>query len=209
MSLKKCAEIEKNAKIKNKLLNIGIGYPVIGPIGPRGKDGIKGEKGDKGDKGDTGPTGPKGEKGEPGDDAIASNDGIFFTSFVETDTSEKMTFQDSWFVPNRSEFFQVLNDSDVQVKAGIYELAFSGLIEQADDTHGAQVYLQTSEREAIHDLIFKLAIGDGKQLSFSQTILFRFEKDTILQVVADIIGDSDTSNITISNVNLLMKKIHE
>ncbi len=197
MSLKKCAEIEKNAKIKNKLLNIGIGYPIIGPTGPRGEVGQRGEKGEKGDKGD------------PGVDAVASNDGIFFTSFVETDTSEKMTFQDSWFVPNKTEFFQILNDSDVQVKAGIYELAFSGLIEQADDTHGAQVYLQTSEGEAVHDLTFKLEGGSGKQLSFSQTILFRFEKDTILQVMANILGDEDTSDIIISDVNLLMKKIHE
>ena len=93
MSLKKCAEIEKNAKIKNKLLNIGIGYPIIGPTGPRGEAGQRGEKGEKGNKGD------------PGVDAVASNDGIFFTSFVETDTSEKMTFQDSWFVPNKTEFF--------------------------------------------------------------------------------------------------------
>ena len=86
MPLKKCAEIEKNAKIKNKLLNIGIGYPIIGPTGPRGEVGQRGEKGEKGDKGDLGV------------DAVASNDGIFFTSFVETDTSEKMKFQYSLFL---------------------------------------------------------------------------------------------------------------
>ena len=45
-------------------------------------------------------------------------------------------------------------------------------------------------------------------MNFSQTTVFRFEASTILEVVASIIGDEGTSNVTITDVNLLMKKIH-
>lgn len=43
---------------------------------------------------------------------------------------------------------------------------------------------------------------------FSQTTIIRFEKETSLQVVVSILGDENTSNVVISDVNLLIKKIH-
>ena len=46
-------------------------------------------------------------------------------------------------------------------------------------------------------------------MHFSQDILFRFEKANTLKVETSILGDEGTSNIVISNTNLLMKKIHE
>ena len=46
-------------------------------------------------------------------------------------------------------------------------------------------------------------------MSFSQNIVFRFEKLTVLEVGADILGDSGTSNVVITGVNLTIKKIHE
>ena len=46
-------------------------------------------------------------------------------------------------------------------------------------------------------------------MNFSQTILFRFEQETTLQVKADILGNQDDSNVVVTNVNLVMKKIYE
>ena len=80
------------------------------------------------DTGDIGPTGPI---------AISSTEGLFFTNFLETNTSGEMLLQDSWLVPNESEYFSLLNETDIKVQPGIYEISFSGFIEKADDSHGA------------------------------------------------------------------------
>ena len=197
MNLQKYQELEKNLKLRNKLLKLGIGCVVKGPKGDIGPTGPQGEKGA------TGPTGPAGEV------SSSSNEGLFFTSFSNTKDSNKMVFEDSWFIPSESKYFNILNDTDIEVQPGIYEITFSGLVNDSDDTHGAIFYLQNIEGSALKDLTFELPVGSGKQMNFSQTIIFRFEKVTVLEAFANILGDTVTSNITISSVNLLMKKIHE
>lgn len=197
MSSYKFKELEENVKLRNKLLKLGFGCTLIGPPGPQGP---KGDKGDQGPQGNIGPTGPI---------APSSNEGLLFSSFVDTKTSEKMSINNSWLIPNESEYFSILNNTEIEIQPGIYEITFSGLIEQADDTHGATFYLQNSEGTALKDLTYKLEPNSGKQMSFSQNIVFRFEKETILEVAADILGDSSTSNVVISGVNLTIKKIHE
>lgn len=200
MSSQKFKELEENARLRNKLLKLGFGCTLIGPTGPTGPQGLQGPKGDQGAQGPIGPTGPI---------AISSNEGLLFSSFIDTSTSEKMSINDSWLIQNESEYFSILNDTEIEVQPGIYEITFSGLIEQADDTHGATFYLQNSEGSALKDLTFKLEPNSGKQMSFSQNIVFRFEKLTVLEVGADILGDSGTSNVVITGVNLTIKKIHE
>lgn len=39
--------------------------------------------------------------------------------------------------------------------------------------------------------------------------LFRFKDDTTLEVMTNLTGDINTSNIELKDVTLLMKKIHE
>ena len=143
MSSQKFKELEENTKLRNKLLKLGFGCTLIGPTGPQG---LQGPKGDQGVQGQIGPTGPI---------AISSNEGLLFSSFIDTSTSEKMSINDSWLIPNESEYFSILNDTEIEVQPGIYEITFSGLIEQADDTHGATFYLQNSEGSALKDLTFK------------------------------------------------------
>lgn len=203
MNLQKYQELEKNLKLRNRLLKLGIGCVVKGPKGDIGPTGPQGEIGATWPQGEIGPTGPAGEV------SSSSNEGLFFTSFSDTNDSNKMTFEDSWFIPSESKYFTILNDTDIEVQPGIYEITFSGLVNDSDDTHGATFYLQNIEGSALKDLTFELSIGSGKQMTFSQTIIFRFEKVTVLEAVANILGDASTSNVTISSVNLLMKKIHE
>lgn len=203
MNLQKYQELEKNLKLRNKLLKLGIGCAVKGPKGDIGPTGPQGEIGATGPQGEIGPTGPAGEV------SSSSNEGLFFTSFSDTNVSNKMTFEDSWFIPSESKYFTILNDTDIEVQPGIYEITFSGLVNDSDDTHGATFYLQNIEGSALKDLTFELPVGSGKQMNFSQTIIFRFEKVTVLEAVANILGDTGTSNVTISSINLLMKKIHE
>lgn len=197
MNMDKYQELQEKLKLRNKLLKLGIGCTVIGTQGP------------KGDKGDIGPTGPKGEMGLPGPVAVSSTDSVFFTSYEELENSKIASLQDSWIVPNPSNYFKILNNTEIEVQPGIYEIVFSGWIENIDDEHSANLYLQTKEGDAIKDLSFELLAGNGKQMNFSQDILFRFEKVTVLQVVIDITGDIRTSNVKVSSINLVMKKIHE
>lgn len=179
MSNDKCQELEENLRLRNKLLKIGIGCPIIGP---------------------TGPTGPI---------AISSNEGLFFTSFLDTRIQGEMLIDTPWLIPNSSPYFSLPSTSEIEVQPGIYEITLSGLIEEADDTHGAEVYLMDDKGSAIKGLSFRLPVGNTRQMHFSQTIVFRFEDTTILQSMVSILGEHDTSNVNVAEVNLLIKKIHE
>lgn len=197
MSNDKYQELEENLRLRNKLLKIGIGCPIIGPTGPTGPQGIQGPEGIQGT---TGPTGPI---------AISSNEGLFFTSFLDTRIQGEMLIDTPWLIPNPSPYFSLPSTSEIEVQPGIYEITLSGLIEEADDTHGAEVYLMDDKGSAIKGLSFRLPAGNTRQMHFSQTIVFRFEDTTILQSMVSILGEHDTSNVNIAEVNLLIKKIHE
>lgn len=218
MTSQRIEQLKENLKIRNKLLSIGIGCPITGPTGPRGEMGstgptgpigLQGPMGPQGKQGNIGPTGPQGEIGPTGPIASSSNEGLFSAGFIDTQETGDMVFQDPWFIPNQSSYFKLIGDKELEVQPGIYEITFSGLIEDADTTHGATLYLQTDEGSAIKDLTFNLPIDSGKQMHFSQTIIFRFEKVTILKASSSILGDTGTSSVTISDVNLLIKKVHE
>ena len=60
----------------------------------------------------------------------------------------------------------------------------------------------------VMDLPFQLLAGLTTQMHFSQTIIYTFDTETPLQVQAEITGQQDTSNVRVSDVNLLMKKIY-
>ena len=207
--------LEENLKLRKKLLSLGICSSVIGPTGPQGIPGVQGLKGDKGDtgsqgpKGDKGDIGPTGPQGEPGPIISSTNEGMLFVSFAETKANGPMTFENSWLIPNDSQYFSLLNNNEVQIEPGIYEISLSCFLEGSDVEHGVEVYLKTKEGAAIKDLDYKLPIGSTMPMNFSQNILFRFENITILEVEVNLLGDEGTSNVEVSNTNLLIKKIHE
>lgn len=136
-------------------------------------------------------------------------EGMFFTGFLETNISSIMQFDIPWLIPNDNKYFNKLNDEEIEVQPGVYEINLSGLIKNADLNHGGEVYLQTSEGTALKDLNFILLAGEDKKMYFSKNILFRFENPTILQVATNIIGDINDSNVVITEVSLFLKKIHE
>ncbi len=207
--------LEENLKLRKKLLSLGICSSVIGPTGPQGIPGVQGLKGDKGDtgsqgsKGDKGDIGPTGPQGEPGPIISSTNEGMLFVSFAETKVNGPMTFENSWLIPNDSQYFSLLNNNEVQIEPGIYEISLSCFLDGSDVDHGVEVYLKTKEGAAIKDLDYKLSVGSTMPMNFSQNILFRFENVTILEVEVNLLGDEETSNVEVSNTNLLIKKIHE
>lgn len=132
-------------------------------------------------KGDIGPTGPQGPIGPIME---GSTEGLLFASFAETNISVLMNIQETHIIPTDSEFFKINGRNDIIVSAGIYEIAFSGAIEEIDST-------------------IKLSGGAVPQMH-----LFEFKKDTTLQVMAGIIDDAASSQVKINDVNLLFKKIY-
>ena len=96
----------------------------------------------------------------------------------------------------------------MEIEPSIYEITLTGLIENADEDHEAVFYLKNEVGSAIKDLSFQLPIGKGKITHFTQVTFFKFDTLTKLQVMVNILGEEDTSNVTISDVNLLIKKIH-
>lgn len=159
----------------------------------------------KGDKGDVGPTGPQGPIGPIME---GSTEGMLFASFAETNISGLMNIQDTHIIPTDSEFFKINGRNDIIVSEGVYEIAFSGAIEEVDSTHGGIFYVKDDAGQVVMDLSFKLPGGVVPQMHFSQNVVFEFKKDTTLQVMAGIIGDAASSRVKINDVNLLLKKIY-
>ena len=165
-------------------------------------------QGEKGEKGDQGLQGDQGIQGEMGPVLPGSTEGILFVSFAEVNISGEMPFQDTLIIPTTSEYFKLNNQKDIVLTKGIYEIAFSGAIEETDGTHGGIFYLKDENNQVVMDLSFKLSAGAITQDHFSQNVIHEFKNDTTLQVMAGIMGDSASSRVKINDVNLIIKKIH-
>lgn len=135
--------------------------------------------------------------------------GVLFDSYNDANDVIAMILNDTWLVPEPSEYFIIPNNTEVEVSPGIYEINLSGIVSGVDTTHGGGFYLKDSTEAAIKDLTFELSMGNISEMYFGKAILFRFEEDTILKVMASMTGDINTSNVVVKDVTLLMRKIHE
>ncbi len=172
--------------LRKELLDLGLICTVRGP------QGIKGEKGDKGD---IGPSYP------------ASYESIFYTSFTDTSDEGVLVISDPWLVPSPSDYFEVISETEVFVKPGVYEISLAGQMIGTDNTHGAHLYLQDENGSEFKALSFNFPADNGSFQHFYQTTLIRIENDTTLSVNLFINGDISSSNIEITNANLMLKKI--
>lgn len=155
-------------------------------------------KGEKGDVGEIGPEGPITE---------GSTEEILFVSFAETNISGLMNIQDKYLIPQNAKYFNTSGNTDIKLTQGVYEIAFSGAIEEVDNMHGGIFYVKDDTGKVVMDLSFKLPGGVISQMHFSQNVLIKFDTDVTLQVMAGIIGDAESSKVVINDVNLLLKKL--
>ena len=155
-------------------------------------------KGEKGDAGEIGPEGPITE---------GSTEEILFVSFAETNISGLMNIQDKYLIPQNAKYFNIAGNTDIKLTQGVYEIAFSGAIEEVDNMHGGIFYVKDDTGKVVMDLSFKLPGGVISQMHFSQNVLIKFDTDVTLQVMAGIIGDAESSKVVINDVNLLLKKL--
>lgn len=215
MSCNNFEEIEKNLKLSKRLKKLGICPNTAGPVGPIGPTGATGPQGETGPTGPTGPqgeigpTGPTGPQGEVGPVATASYEGLLHANYIDTSNEGDMELNDSWLVPDPCIYFTIKGDTEIEIEPGIYEITMSSFISGIDSTHGVEIYLKDANASAIKDLDFKVEPDGVKEINFSRTILFRFENINTLSIAVFITGDIGTSNIEVSNVSLLLKKIHE
>lgn len=234
MSCQNFEEIKKNLELSKNLRKLGICSVVIGPTGPtgpsgsgagatgptgptgptgatgpQGERGLQGPIGPQGEIGQTGATGPTGPTGPSGTVPLSSNEGIVHASFLETKDTGVMGFDNTWLVPNPSEYFKLLDNSQIEVEPGIYKISFSSYMTGVDADHGIEVYLMDDTGAAIKDFDYKLEQGTLSQMNYSRVVLFRFEKTTVLSVSVVLLGDKGTSNVKVSDTNLVLEKIHE
>lgn len=155
-------------------------------------------KGEKGDVGEIGPEGPIAE---------GFTEEILFVSFAETNVSGLMNIQDKYLMPQNAKYFNIAGNTDIKLTQGVYEIAFSGAIEEVDNMHGGIFYVKDDTGKVVMDLSFKLPGGVISQMHFSQNVLIKFDTDVTLQVMAGIIGDAESSKVVINDVNLLLKKL--
>lgn len=155
-------------------------------------------KGEKGDAGEIGPEGPIAE---------GFTEEILFVSFAETNVSGLMNIQDKYLMPQNAKYFNIAGKNDINLTHGVYEIAFSGAIEEVDNMHGGIFYVKDDTGKVVMDLSFKLPGGVISQMHFSQNVLIKFDTDVTLQVMAGIIGDAESSKVVINDVNLLLKKL--
>ena len=191
-------KILEKQKLRKDMIDLGLICTIIGPTGPAGAIGPQGIQGETGLKGDPGPEGPS---------FPASVEAMFYTSYVDTKLEGLLTISSPWLIPNPSDYFEVVNENEVLVKPGIYEITLSGLISGSDNAHGGHFYLQDENGSEFRALSFSFPQSNGKYAQFYQTTLLRFEEDTKLSVNTIILGGASASNVEFSNVNLMIKKI--
>lgn len=178
---------------------------ILNFIIPRGKDGKKGEiglqgpKGEKGDKGEVGPPGPQG-------DSIYN--AMTFASYYPSAVSGVIPIQRNYIVPEGSNIFKNLDGSTLEInEEGVYELTICGNIEGVSKTNGATVSIINPETlNIIENLNFNIQAGEISNMHFYKTVANRFEKNTKLQVRAEISGDEETSQVEFFDINIIIKK---
>lgn len=174
------------------MIDLGLICTIMGPTGPAGAIGPQWIQGKTGLKVDLGPEGPS---------FPASVEAMFYTSFVDTKEEGLLTISSPWLIPNPSDYFEVVNENEVLVKPGIYEITLSGLISGADNAHGGHFYLQDENGSEFRALSFCFHQSNDKYAWFYQTTLLRFEENAKLSVNTIILGGASASNVEFSNVN--------
>lgn len=184
-----------------------------GPTGPTGVQGLQGVKGDKGETGATGPIGPKGEQGEQGiQGATGINgtsliDSVSFSSFAMTTRSGIMQFDETHLIPSDTNYFEFTGPTDIEIlEPGFYEISLGGIISGITATNGGIFYLKDQNNQVLSDLSFTIPAGGTSIMQFFNTNFFTFNTPMTLQVQAGIIGTPVTGDVTITSVNVIIRK---
>ena len=161
----------------------------------------KGEKGEKGDQGEVGPTGPMGSLGPTSYDVIA------FVSYPNTTVAGIALTGASRIIPGITNKISMEGSNSIKInQSGLYEITVCGRISGVTKDIGGAFYLIKSETsEVLTDMSFILSKGNTEDMDFSEISFVDITAPATLQLKTEIDGDTATSNIEFSSINVLIK----
>lgn len=161
----------------------------------------KGEKGEKGDQGSIGPAGPTGSLGPTSYDVIA------FVSYPNTTVAGIALTGASRIIPGITNKISMEGSNSIKInQSGLYEITVCGRISGVTKDIGGAFYLIKSETsEVLTDMSFILSKGNTEDMDFSEISFVDITAPATLQIKTEIDGDSATSNIEFSSINVLIK----
>lgn len=161
----------------------------------------KGEKGEKGDQGSIGPAGPTGSLGPTSYDVIA------FVSYPNTTVAGIALTGASRIIPGITNKISMEGSNSIKInQSGLYEITVCGRISGVTKDIGGAFYLIKSETsEVLTDMSFILSKGNTEDMDFSEISFVDITAPATLQIKTEIDGDTVTSNIEFSSINVLIK----
>ena len=161
----------------------------------------KGEKGEKGDQGNVGPAGPTGSLGPTSYDVIA------FVSYPNTTVAGIALTGASRIIPGITNKISMEGSNSIKInQSGLYEITVCGRISGVTKDIGGAFYLIKSETsEILTDMSFILSKGNTEDMDFSEISFVDITAPATLQIKTEIEGDTATSNIEFSSINVLIK----
>ncbi len=161
----------------------------------------KGEKGEKGDQGNVGPAGPTGSLGPTSYDVIA------FVSYPNTTVAGIALTGASRIIPGITNKISMEGSNSIKInQSGLYEITVCGRISGVTKDIGGAFYLIKSETsEVLTDMSFILSKGNTEDMDFSEVSFVDITAPATLQIKTEIDGDTVTSNIEFSSINVLIK----
>ena len=160
----------------------------------------KGEKGEKGDQGSVGPAGPTGSLGPTSYDVIA------FVSYPNTTVAGIALTGASRIIPGITNKISMEGSNSIKInQSGLYEITVCGRISGVTKDIGGAFYLIKSETsEVLTDMSFILSKGNTEDMDFSEISFVDITAPATLQIKTEIDGDTATSNIEFSSINVLI-----
>ena len=161
----------------------------------------KGEKGEKGDQGSVGPAGPTGSLGPTSYDVIA------FVSYPNTTVAGIALTGASRIIPGITNKISMEGSNGIKInQSGLYEITVCGRISGvAKDIGGAFYLIKSETQEVLTDMSFILSKGNTEDMDFSEISFVDITAPATLQIKTEIDGDTATSNIEFSSINVLIK----
>ena len=161
----------------------------------------KGEKGEKGDQGSVGPAGPTGSLGPTSYDVVA------FVSYPNTTVAGIALTGASRIIPGITNKISMEGSNGIKInQSGLYEITVCGRISGVTKDIGGAFYLIKSETsEVLTDMSFILSKGNTEDMDFSEISFVDITAPATLQIKTEIDGDTATSNIEFSSINVLIK----
>ena len=155
----------------------------------------------KGEKGEQGSIGPIGSLGPTSYDVIA------FVSYPNTTVAGIALTGASRIIPGITNKISIEGSNSIKInQSGLYEITVCGRISGVTKDIGGAFYLIKSETsEVLTDMSFILSKGNTEDMDFSEISFVDITAPATLQIKTEIDGDTATSNIEFSSINVLIK----